>query len=212
MLDSKRSLDDAGGVAPWTAIGRPAKSARQRILVTAIELFCRHGYEAIGVDVIAHASGASKSTIYKHFDSKEKLIAAVLEEEGATWRAWFYGELGKFEGDARDRVLGLFEVLESWFSDPNFYGCAFLNAISEAACDDQRPRALADVHKSHLLAWLHAQALELGAAPKEFTQAMIVLIDGAIMAAHASKDATFAKSGGLLAASLLDTQLPAAGV
>ena len=204
MLDSIPQSEKPQGVAPWTAIGRPARSARQRILVTAIELFCRNGYEAIGVDAIAQESGASKSTIYKHFTSKENLIAAVLEEEGATWRNWFYGELGKVEGDPGTKVLAIFDVLERWFEDPNFYGCAFLNAISEAACDDDRSRRLADAHKAHLLAWLHGQALELGAEPKEFTHAMIVLIDGAIMAAHASKNASFAKSGRLLAAAYLD--------
>src|SRR6056297_933829 len=190
MLDSLDS--DAGhpGISPWSTIGRPARSAREKILVTAAELFCRNGFEAVGVDTIALHSGAAKSTLYKHFSSKEKLIAAVLEAEGAAWRRWFYSELAKVHGGPRARLLAVFDVLEAWFSDPNYYGCPFINAISEAACTDDRPRALADAHKAHLVTWLQSQALELGIDPPALTRSMIVLIDGAIVASHASRDAT----------------------
>jgi AcrR family transcriptional regulator len=192
MLDSNDTADGAHPPSPWSTIGRPAHTAREKILLTATELFCRNGFEAVGVDTITQQSGASKSTLYKHFASKEKLIEAVLETEGAAWRRWFYGELAKIHGGPRARLLGVFDVLQAWFSDPNYYGCPYLNAISEAACDDDRPRALADRHKAHLLAWLHSQALELGRDPAELSRSMIVLIDGSIMAAHASRDPTFA--------------------
>ena len=204
MLDSVTQNDAASGLAPWTIIGRPARSARDRILVTAVELFCREGYTATGVDTISEQAGASKSTLYKHFSSKEDLIAAALEAEGAAWRSWFYGALGHVHGGPQDRLAGLFDVLQDWFQSPHFYGCAFLNAISEAACDDDRPRILANAHKSHLLKWLHSQALELGANPAPLSQAMVVLIDGAIMAAHASRDASVAQSAKALAIAYLN--------
>ncbi|MEM6742044.1 MAG: TetR/AcrR family transcriptional regulator [Pseudomonadota bacterium] len=200
MLDSTLENDRQRRLSPWSTIGRPAGSAREKILLTATELFCRNGFEAIGVDTITQRSGASKSTLYKHFASKEKLIEAVLEAEGAAWRRWFYGELSKIHGGPRARLLGVFDVLQAWFSDPNYYGCPYLNAISEAACDDERSRALADVHKSYLLTWLQSQALELGRDPSDLTRSMIVLIDGSIMAAHASRDATFAAVAQTLAA------------
>lgn len=204
MLDSRPHKDPASGQEPWTIIGRPARAARDRILVHAVELFCREGYTATGVDTISDRAGASKSTLYKHFTSKEDLIAAALEAEGAAWRSWFYDALGQVHGGPHQRVLGLFDVLESWFQSPHFYGCAFLNAISEAPCNDDRPRTLANAHKAHLLAWLHSQALELGADPAHFSRAMIVLVDGAIMAAHASRDASVAQSAKDLAAAYLN--------
>ncbi|MFW5654508.1 MAG: TetR/AcrR family transcriptional regulator [Roseicyclus sp.] len=204
MLDSTKTHGATPGHSPWSTIGRPARTARDKILVTAAELFCRNGFEAIGVDTIALQSGASKSTLYKHFASKDKLIEAVLDAEGAAWRRWFYGELAKVEGGPRARLLAVFDVLEAWFSDPLYYGCPFLNAISEAACDDERPRALAQVHKSYLTTWLQSQAFELGRDPAELTRSMIVLIDGAIMAAHASRDAGFAATARGLAATFLD--------
>lgn len=203
MLDST-NREGAGGRSPWSVIGTQPGTARDRILVTAAELFCRNGFEAVGVDTIVLHSGASKSTLYKHFESKERLIEEVLRAEGAMWRAWFYGELAKVTDGPRAKLLAVFDVLEAWFSDPNFYGCPFLNAISEAACDDDRPRALADAHKAHQLAWLKSQALELGRDPDDLTRAMIILIDGAIMAAHAARNPAFAGVARRLAADHLD--------
>ena len=200
MLDSTADNGAERALSPWSTIGRSARSAREKILVTATELFCRNGFEAVGVDTIALRSGASKSTLYKHFSSKEKLIEAVLESEGAAWRSWFYGELAKVHGGPEAKLLSVFDVLEAWFTDPNYYGCPFLNAISEAACDDERPRTLAEAHKAHLLTWLRSQALELGRDPADLTRAMVVLIDGAIMASHASRDAGFARVARHLAA------------
>ena len=204
MLDSLTPSTPEAGLAPWTIIGRPAHAPRDRILCNAVELFCREGYNTTGVDTISLRANASKSTLYKHFSSKEDLIAAALEAEGAAWRNWFYGELGKVHDGPNERLLGLFDILETWFQSPHFYGCAFLNAISEAACDDNRPRALANAHKAHLLTWLQSQALELGTDPKLLSRAMIVLIDGAIMAAHASRDATVAQSAKDLATAYLN--------
>lgn len=194
MLDSPDRSQPQPARSPWSLIGKPAETAREKILVTATELFCRQGFEAVGVDTIAHRSGAAKSTLYKHFASKERLIEAVLDAEGAAWRSWFYGELAKVQGGPRAKLLGVFDVLQTWFEDPNFYGCPFLNAISEAACDDERSRQLAQTHKAHLQSWLQGQALEMQRDPTELTRSMVVLIDGAIVAAHAARDATLASA------------------
>lgn len=209
MLDDPLPNDVAEGVSPWSTIGRPARSARARILAAATELFCREGYATVGVDTVALRSGAAKSTLYKHFASKDQLIAAVLEAEGAAWRAWFFARLGQVEGGPRSRLLAVFDVLEDWFSDPNYYGCPFLNAISEAACADDRPRELARGHKAPLDTWLRSQALELGRDPDALAQAMVVLIDGAITAAHAARNPGVARSARDVARAYLDRDVPA---
>src|SRR5437764_14395609 len=53
---------------------------RQRILAAARELFYRRGIHAVGVDAIAEAAGTNKMTLYRHFASKDVLIAACLGE------------------------------------------------------------------------------------------------------------------------------------
>src|SRR5271163_3617422 len=51
---------------------------RERILATAGELFYRHGIRAVGVEAIAEAAGTNKMTLYRHFASKDELVAEYL--------------------------------------------------------------------------------------------------------------------------------------
>ena len=46
-------------------------------------LFRRHGIRGVGVDAIAEAAGTNKMTLYRHFRSKDELIAACLRAQAA---------------------------------------------------------------------------------------------------------------------------------
>jgi AcrR family transcriptional regulator len=63
---------------------------RERILAVAGELFYRHGIRAVGVDSIAEAAGTNKMTLYRHFSSKDELVAEYLRQaargEEASWQ------------------------------------------------------------------------------------------------------------------------------
>ncbi|THH36065.1 TetR/AcrR family transcriptional regulator [Aliishimia ponticola] len=186
---------DAFETAPaWTCIGRKAANPKDRVLNAATELFCHHGFAATGVDTIASRAGTAKSTLYAHFKSKEKLIDAVLEREGKAWRDWFFGRLGKIKGTPKDKLCAVFDILAEWFSDPEFYGCPFINAIGEATSENETLRNAAKVHKSHVNLWIQAQAMELGMErPDDLVREMTVLVDGAIVAAQVSRDSDFAQ-------------------
>jgi len=56
---------------------------RERILHAARELFYRDGINAVSVDAIASAAATNKMTVYRHFSSKDELIAAYLAELAA---------------------------------------------------------------------------------------------------------------------------------
>lgn len=53
--------------------------SRDRILETALGLFCRHGYAGTSIRQIAAQVGLSPSSLYNHFDSKEAMLAALIE-------------------------------------------------------------------------------------------------------------------------------------
>ena len=53
---------------------------RERILAVAGDLFYRHGIRAVGVEAIADAAGTNKMTLYRHFASKDELVAEYLRE------------------------------------------------------------------------------------------------------------------------------------
>ena len=194
MLDTQKF---GGAALPecWSLSQTEPSTARERILVSASRQFCRRGFAATGVDSVIDEAGAAKATLYKHFPSKQALISAVLEAEGEMWRRWFFARLRARGGPPLTRLLSVFDVLEEWFADPDFYGCPFINAIAEFEADDTLARAAAERHKEPLRTWISAIAIELGAEdPREFTRAIVVQIDGAIVAAQHSRDPTFAGS------------------
>ena len=51
-----------------------------RLVHVAIELFCSHGFQAVGVDQILAAAGVTKTTFYKHFESKDDLVVAAIQQ------------------------------------------------------------------------------------------------------------------------------------
>ena len=58
--------------------GLTALKPRERIISTARELFRKCGIRGIGVDAIAEAAGTNKMTLYRHFGSKDELIAELF--------------------------------------------------------------------------------------------------------------------------------------
>lgn len=202
QIDSEITLNTP---VPWSCIGRPAATAKDKLLNTATQLFCHNGFTATGVDVIANTSGVAKSTLYAHFKSKENLIVAVLDREGQAWRSWFFGRLNETSGTPTQKLARVFDILQDWFEHPEFYGCPFLNAITEKSSNGQA-RVAAASHKSHLNLWIKAQALELGHPdPDGYVRELVVLIDGAIVAAQATGDATYAATARKMAMHLLTT-------
>jgi AcrR family transcriptional regulator len=123
-----------------------------RLLNTATRLFCRHGINATGIDKILAEAGVAKMTLYNQFGSKEGLVFAVLEREGEAWRSWFQTAVDQLGGTPADKLVGIFDVLENWFQQDGFYGCAFINAVAEHNKEDPRIRSLAQAHKKKVLA------------------------------------------------------------
>jgi TetR/AcrR family transcriptional repressor of mexJK operon len=56
----------------------PLDPKRLAILSGASRMFLAHGYRNVSMEKIAQAAPVSKATLYKHFDSKNELLAAVI--------------------------------------------------------------------------------------------------------------------------------------
>jgi AcrR family transcriptional regulator len=57
---------------------------RQQIIDTAADLFAAHGFHGVSVHDIGAACGISGPALYKHFPSKQALLAATLTEISQT--------------------------------------------------------------------------------------------------------------------------------
>jgi TetR/AcrR family transcriptional regulator of autoinduction and epiphytic fitness len=59
---------------------RDTHQKRQDILDGAVRVFIESGYDVSSMDKIAEVAGVSKRTVYNHFQSKESLFQAVVDE------------------------------------------------------------------------------------------------------------------------------------
>ena len=70
-----------------------------RLVAAAVELFYRHGFAAVGVDRVVEFAGVTKTTFYKHFESKDDLLLTAFRERvrivGLTLHT---GKTGRGEG------------------------------------------------------------------------------------------------------------------
>lgn len=106
-------------------------SAKERILRTALILFNKNGIHTTGIEKIISESGVAKATFYKHFPSKTNLVRAYLEYKDVIWFRRFDQFTSGVSLSSLDRLLGIFDALEAWFSEPGFRGCPFIKGLTE---------------------------------------------------------------------------------
>ena len=57
-----------------------AKDTKERILAAALELFSQNGYNGTNIRELTASLGLVKSSLYRHFESKEAIWNALLDE------------------------------------------------------------------------------------------------------------------------------------
>ena len=57
-----------------------ANDTKERILVAALEMFSQNGYAGTNIRELSASLGLVKSGVYKHFDSKEAIWNALLDQ------------------------------------------------------------------------------------------------------------------------------------
>lgn len=65
----------------------PASARREQILDVSVQVFARNGFHSTSMNDVAEAAGVTKPVLYQHFDSKQDLYLALLEESGNRLRA-----------------------------------------------------------------------------------------------------------------------------
>jgi AcrR family transcriptional regulator len=166
-----------------TAVLRES-AARERILEAATVLFYRDGYRAVGIDTIVAESGVAKMTLYRHFPSKDDLIAAYLERSEAAFWGWFEGELREVE-DPRARLIAAFEAVATLATSERCLGCSFQAVAAEFPEPDHPGHHVALAHKRRVLERLGGLAREARLRdPDGLAAQLLLLMDGAWVAAR----------------------------
>jgi AcrR family transcriptional regulator len=126
----------------------PTPPPRERILAVARELFYRRGIHAVGVDAIAEEAGTNKMTLYRHFSSKDELVAACLREQAREIDAEWDAIAAEYAGDPKGLLLAWLQHIAEWISREAGRGCALANAAIELPDPDHPARQVIREHKS----------------------------------------------------------------
>ncbi|MES2192297.1 MAG: TetR/AcrR family transcriptional regulator [Pseudomonadota bacterium] len=155
--------------------------ARDRILVTAHDLFYAGGIRATGIDRIIAESGVAKLTFYRHFPGKDELVKAFLNYRHERWMAWFVDALGRHGATSGGGLLPLVKTMQEWFENPEFRGCAFINVVAEMGDSQPDMMAIAQTHKNDMLRVIEGL---LPVGDSSLASAAALAIDGAIVRAQ----------------------------
>lgn len=167
----------------------PVADVRERILGTASQLFYQEGTRAVGVDLIVARSGVAKTSLYRHFPTKDDLIEAFLRREDEDfWEHWdrvSQQHAGR-PGEELDAQL-------QWIGDriarANYRGCPQINIAAEYSDEKHPARKVAVAHKTELRRRLAVIGREMKLPdPDHFALEMSIIIDGALSSGKALHD------------------------
>jgi AcrR family transcriptional regulator len=153
---------------------------RERILAAARDLFYRHGIRAVGVEAIAEAASTNKMTLYRHFGSKDELIAAYLralaKEGDEVWQKLEQS----YPNDPHGQLEGWLLHVERVLTDLGERGCAIANAAVELREIDHPARQIIDEYKTRKRERLVTLFREAGyVEPERLADEVFLLFEGA---------------------------------
>ena len=136
---------------------------------------------------------------HERFQSKEDLVSAFLKDRHAAWMRWFENEI-----EPRYKATGggleiIADVLQEGFEDPNSFGPAFINVVSECSDFDKEPFAIVGKQKEHLRRFIEQLAVKMGLDhPDVAASAAVLVIERAIVRTLMTGSLTEARTARLL--------------
>lgn len=162
---------------------RPSK--RDELVQKALPIFYKNGFHATGMDKLAAETGISKTSMYKHFRTKEDLILAVLRLRDENFRNWLYRRMAELGKTPAEQLIAMFDALGEWFAEPDYRSCMFIKASAEYQEADDPIHAQSAEHKRLLFNHICDLAKQAGANdPAALARQLLLLKEGAIVTAH----------------------------
>src|SRR5437588_2437697 len=143
-----------------SSIASPQTRPRERILAAAGDLFYRHGIRAIGVEAIAEAAETNKMTLYRHFSSKDELVAEYLRRNMEEANSYWERRAAAHPGDPFGQLRAWLNDMAAHVGSGDERGCALANAAVELPEKDHPARRVIEAYK----AGVRARLAELCAA------------------------------------------------
>lgn len=160
----------------------PPNEVRERILETASALFYARGVRAVGVDLVVEAAGVAKTSLYRHFRTKDDLIAAFLDREDADfWQTWD-DAAAPHRGHPEAELAAHLDWISARTRREGYRGCPQINTAAEFPEAGHPARLVAARHMQELRRRLEDLSARLGARdPARLATQFAVLINGAFV-------------------------------
>lgn len=153
---------------------------RQRILDAADDLFRRIGIRGVGVEAIAEAAGTNKMTLYRHFASKDELVAEWVRGIVAQKEAEWDEIAAKHPGDPQAQLVDWSRRVAKKFAEMEERGSALGNALAELPEADHPARRVIDEHRVREHERVRAVCREAGfPEPELAADQFYMMIEGA---------------------------------
>lgn len=158
---------------------------RERILECASSLFYRQGVRAVGVDLVVAQAGVAKTSLYRHFRTKDDLIVAFLEREDIDFWATWDGVAAEHADDPRGELDAHMRWIGERLSRANYRGCPQINVAAEFPEQDHPSRQVARAHMQGMRTRLRAIAERIDVAQPDVLAAQLaLLINGAFVSSE----------------------------
>jgi AcrR family transcriptional regulator len=152
----------------------------EKLLSTASQLFYANGVRAVGIEWIVAESGVAKTSLYRHFQTKDELVAAFLEREDREfWQQWDQ-VVAAAAANPRAELMALLEWIGKRVSRDSYRGCPQINVAAEFADAGHPARKIRRRHKAAMLERLRKIVDRIGVSrPDDTSVQLTLLIDGA---------------------------------
>ena len=207
--EPKMSVKDKT-VAELLGLPPQPTTGRARLISAGLELFYRHGFQAVGIDQVIDLAGVTKTTFYNHFESRDDFfIACVRQRDEWESQAWMNATRKIAGDDPRERLMAIFHVMDRWFNDPEYRGCIFVNVAAEFTDPRHPVHQAAVAHKKKMRDAIRDMAAQAGAtAPEAFADQFTILLEGTFLLRHVHERNDAAKVAMPTVRALLDSFIP----
>ena len=143
--------------------------------------FYRDGFRNVGIDQILADVGISKTAFYKHFECKDDLMLAVLDNQNVWLQSTFREMIEERGGDsALGQLRAVFDVVETIIGSEEFQGCIFVNAAMEFPLMHEPAHVAAAGNRRAIEELICRIAGQAGAAdPRVLAQELCLVMEGA---------------------------------
>jgi len=167
-----------------------ATTTRQRLIEAALQRFYRDGFRNVGIDQVLADVGISKTAFYKHFESKDDLMLAVLQMKNV-WLQDLLREVAcRRDGrNPAEQLRSLFDVVEQTIASDNYKGCIFVNVAMEFPLLHEPAHQAAAEHKRAIEAIVRELAAQAGVDdPTAMAQELCLIMEGAYVTRQVTGD------------------------